>query len=236
MAKKNFIVHRYRSWRKTWNQNLDSPLKRFFAHLDAVFIDHSFFRIWFQNFHQVAEGVYRSNQPSPRQIRKLHRMGIRTIVNLRGASEFGSYALERETCKELGIKLIDLRMYSRRMPSVESVLEAQKVFANLEKPVLLHCKAGSDRAGLGSALYSLLIDGQPIEVAQKQLSFKYLHIKAAKTGRLDHFFESYRRFNVQTPTPFLDWLQNHYDQEHELQTFHANGLANTLIDRILNRE
>ena len=236
MAKKNFFVRSYRNWRKTWNQNLDTPLRRFYAHLDAFFVDHSFFRIWFHNFDQVTDGVYRSNQPSPRQIRKLHRKGIKTIVNLRGPSDFGSYALERETCRELGIKLVDFRMYSRRMPSVESVLAAQEIFTNLEKPVLLHCKAGSDRAGLGSALYRLLIEEQPIETAQQQLSFKYLHVKAAKTGRLDHFLECYRQFNERTPMPFLDWLQHHYDKDKELRNFHVNGLANTLIDRILNRE
>ena len=52
---------------------------------------------------------------------------------------------------------------------------------------MMHCKSGADRAGLMAALY-LLIAKQPAREAVKQLTWKYGHVKQAKTGVLDAFF------------------------------------------------
>ena len=84
---------------------------------DVNLVDHAVLRRFWTNRGTVAEGVYRSNQPSPRMIARLADEGIRTIVNLRGPSHFGSYALEREACERHGITLIDFRLYSAACPA-----------------------------------------------------------------------------------------------------------------------
>ena len=51
----------------------------------------------------------------------------------------------------------------------------------------------------------------PVDEAKKQLSFKYLHLKYAKTGILDAFFDTYLKENKKQD--FLNWVKNDYDPE-----------------------
>lgn len=231
-----FWAPAYKSWRASWGDKLASPWVRLWAHLDMDWVDHGVLRVGFSNYHRLANQVYRSNQPSPRQLRRWARQGLKTVVNFRGVSTFGSYHLEKETCQKLGIKLIDFRLYSRRLPKREEIHALRDVLLNLEEPALLHCKSGADRAGLGSALYLLLVKEAPVEEAQKQLSFRFLHIKYAKTGLLDHFLEDYRKFNAKQPTPFIEWVDHYYDREALGREFMSRGWANAVVDGVLNRE
>lgn len=231
-----FWAPAYKRWRASWGKKLASPWVRIWAHLDMDWVDHGVLRFGFSNVHQLATDVYRSNQPSPRQMRGWAKRGIKTVVNLRGENNFGSYHLEKEVCEQLGLELIDFKLYSRRLPKREEIHAAREIFLNLEKPALLHCKSGADRAGLGSALYLMLVENVPVEEAQKQLSWRFLHIKHAKTGLLDHFLDSYRRFNAEQPTAFLEWVDHHYDRDRLAREFHSRGWANAIVDGLLNRE
>ena len=56
----------------------------------------------------------------------------------------------------------------------------------------MHCKSGSDEPVLGSALYFLLVLNTPVEIAQKQLSFKFLHLGGWTAGILDFMLMEYR--------------------------------------------
>ena len=84
-------------------------------------VDHGIIRRFWRNRATLDRGVNRSNQPSPRLLRMLAQEGVRTIVNLRGANGFGTYALERETCAAVGIDLINFRLGSRRLPTIEEL-------------------------------------------------------------------------------------------------------------------
>ena len=54
----------------------------------------------------------------------------------------------------------------------------------------MHCKSGADRVGIASSLYLIYKHKYNVLDASKQLSFKHLHIKYAKTGILDYLFET----------------------------------------------
>ena len=128
------------------------------ARKEMVWGDHGFLRARFSNLHQISEEMWRANQPSPRQIRDhSERRGIKTIINLRGASTRGYYLLEKEACKELQIELVDYQVFSRDTPTREAVLGTRSLFAELQYPALMHCKSGADRAGLMSVLYLLCL-------------------------------------------------------------------------------
>lgn len=232
----SFLKRRYIALQESWSDGIDSPLKRLLAHIDAYLGDHAFFRVCWHNLHQLDELGWRSNQPTPARLKKLKSRGITTVVNLRGPSRWGSYALEKEACERLGLNLINHRMYSRAMPKVEDVLATKQLFDSLTGPTLFHCKSGADRAGICSALYVLLKQQGSVEQAQQQLSFKYLHIKHSKTGRLDYFLDAYRRFNQQRPTPFMEWLEHHYDRDTLTQEFHSGKWYDWLVDKVLRRE
>ncbi|TJY64680.1 protein tyrosine phosphatase [Sinimarinibacterium sp. CAU 1509] len=219
-------------WRTAWLNRL----ARLSAYLSMLLTDHGVVRLLYDNRGVLAPGVERSNQPAPWQIRQAAARGIRTVINLRGENRFGSYTLERAACARHNIRLVNFTIRSRRMPTREEIHGAARLFATIDQPFLMHCKAGADRAGLMSALYVLLAQQGPVEQAMQQLSLRYGHIRQAKTGILDYFFEAYRRDNARTPMPFLTWVDHHYDGTALTRQFRAKWWASWITDRLLRRE
>lgn len=232
--------HAYRAFRGGVSRRLPQwasrPLNRALDHFDLLFVDHGIFRSVYANRHEIAPGVWRSSQPSPRHIAWFARRGVRTIINLRGARDCGSYRLQAEACRKHGITLIDFPLKSRAVPSREVVLQAEELLRTVEYPILIHCKSGADRAGLMSALVMLLREGKPVKKAMKQLSLRYGHIRQSETGILDHFFEHYRAHSRTRPTPFIEWLEKFYDPRAVKKEFRSSGWANLLVNRALQRE
>ncbi len=211
------------------------------AQREMTWGDHGFLRAHFRNLHQISPEMWRSNQPSPRQIAEHAReRGIRTIINLRGPSTQGYYLLEQEACAANGIELVDFQVFSRDPPTREAIFAAKELFERIEYPALMHCKSGADRAGVMSVLYKLLRERTSFEEAAEQLSGKYLHIRHGKTGVLDAFLESYARYNAGRPAgqwkPFLDWVAEDYDRPAVKEAF-ARTLGKGLqLDVLLRRE
>jgi uncharacterized protein (TIGR01244 family) len=203
--------------------------------LELIFKDHGFLRLCWHNQHQIADHVWRSNQPGPGRIAKLGEQGIKTIINLRGPRDDGGWQLESEACKKAGITLLDFTARSRAAPSKDMLHDARALFAAAEKPLLMHCKSGADRAGLMAALYMLVAEQQPASIAMQQLAWKYGHVKAAKTGLLDAFFAAYLPYE-QDGMPFYEWIDTIYDPDDLAQRFTAQGWAVRLTDTILRRE
>jgi protein tyrosine phosphatase (PTP) superfamily phosphohydrolase (DUF442 family) len=216
-----------------WARRLFGPAA---SHLDMLFIDHGIFRLVYLNRHRLGEKAWRSAQPTPHQIRVLARQGLRTIINLRGARLCGSYWLQKSTCEQKGIALIDFHIRSRAAPTREQVRAAVELFDRVEYPMLLHCKSGADRAGLMSVLFRFLEEGVPLEVAKGELSLRYGHFRQADTGILDYFFERYIEDNRRRPMPFLEWVDTVYDPADLERSFRSRTWANSLIDQALRRE
>jgi protein tyrosine/serine phosphatase len=219
----------------------DPPLtrwRRLLAWLHMLFVDHAMFRFFFNTRSRVADDCYRSSHPMPYQLRAAARAGVRSVLSLRGNEQhIGSNVLERETCRELGLVLANQPIGSRDPPERAQLLRIKQLFDELPRPLLLHCKSGADRAGLVSALYLLLEKGQTPESAMRQLSFwRYGHVRQAKTGVLDHFFETYCDYYRAHGTGFMDWVEHCYDREAVRASFHSSWWANKLVDGVLRRE
>ncbi len=222
-------------------QDLSTRLGRLRAWLSMHLVDHGFVRAVYNNFHDLGGGMYRLSQPSPAQIRAYHReLGIRTIVNLRGDHGYGSYAMEVETCRELGITLVDHRMYSRQPPTVQVLDQTQALFDSIAYPALMHCKSGADRAGLGSALYRHFRLGVPVAEAVRELNWRYGHFNFGKTAVLDYFFQRYLDESAVEPMSFIDWVHTRYDKlalHADFQRLRKeNGLGDWFLDKVLHRE
>lgn len=217
-----------------WVRRSFSPiLERF----DLYGVDHGIFRSIYSNAHQVTPCLWRSSQPAPYQIQRWARKGIRTVVNLRGERDCGSYRLEAAACARHGVKLIDFTLLrSRTPPSKEAVRLAKELLEKIAYPALIHCKSGADRVGLLSGLYLVFQEGLPVEQAMRQLDIRYGHIKQAHTGVLDRFFEQYSAYNSITPIPFLDWVETVHDPVELKQSFRARSWAVVAVDWILQRE
>jgi hypothetical protein len=85
-------------------------------------------------------------------------------------------------------------------------------------------------------LYLIFEEGMSVAQAKDQLSLLYGHIRQAKTGILDVFFERFLAYNAHTPTDFLIWVDTVYDSEALEREFHASWWGNVVVDRLLHRE
>lgn len=206
------------------------------AWLDALFVDHAVLRLIWTNFAVVEPGVlYRSNHPTPGNLRAFEKkFGIRSLINLRGRTHSGSDALSREAADKLGLDFYDMAFESRGAPHKDRILRYADILGNMRAPALIHCKSGADRAGLASGLFVLIKDGT-VAQALTQLSLRFGHIKQAKTGILDAFFDLYRQTG-EGKKPFLDWVREDYDEAGLRAAFRAGKVAEFINTALLHRE
>jgi protein tyrosine/serine phosphatase len=235
------LESRYRRMRRSISDDGAPWLVRsadyLFDRFDLAIIDHGVFRFIYANRHKVSDKAWRSSQPSPSDIAYFARRGVRTIVNLRGDRDCGSYRLERAACLRHGIELVDFkRARARAAPDRALFHDAKALFERIEYPMAMHCKSGADRAGLMTALYLIFQEGRPVEEARRALSLRYGHIRQAQTGILDAVFETYLAHNKIAPIGFLDWIDNHYDPELLTRNFRTRRWGNIVVDGILRRE
>jgi len=180
--------------------------------------------------------MYRENQPSPERIALLAAEGIKTILNLRGPSPKGFYWLEKEACEKHGITLINFRVYSRDVHTVEKIQAARDVFESLEYPAVMHCKSGADRTGFMGVLYRHFHMGDSIKDAlRRELTLKKLHVRQGKTGMLDFFFEDYLRYAENHDMSFMEWVETVYEPADVKARFMEQWSGNPITE-ILKRE
>ena len=216
--------------------NLNNPKDRKQAWREAIWGDHGFLRMHIRNRHDLGGGMFRENQPNPKRVAVWAEEGIKTVINLRGQSPKGFYLLEREACERHGLELYNFRMFSRDTHTIYKLRAVQELFETITYPAVLHCKSGADRAGIMSVLYRHFKMGDSIEIAIKQLSFRYGHIKSGKTGMLDFFFEDYLAYNATNPIGFMDWVEKIYDPVDVKTRFKSGKVGSLVSENILGRE
>ncbi|HMN37362.1 MAG TPA: sulfur transferase domain-containing protein [Hyphomicrobium sp.] len=206
------------------------------CYFEMLILDYGIARVLYNNRHRISHEAWRSAQPAPHQIRHAARIGVKTVINLRGDQSFGTIWLEERACRQNGLTLVNFKLRSRAAPSRQELHAIRDMLGAIEYPVLIHCKSGADRAGLMSALYRHVREGVPIEQAKKELSLRYGHIRQADTGVLDHFFERYLADNARQPMEFWEWVGTRYDENDVNRSFKAKPIANRLVNTILARE
>lgn len=157
------------------------------AHAATIYVTNNFATV-------VGGEVYRSGQPSPDLLESYRdTYGIRTVINLRGASEEDWYIAERQAARQLGLFHVDFRMSADRRLSVQEAEALIALMKNSPKPILIHCRAGSDRTGLASALYMAAIEKAGEAIAEAHLSIRYGHFAIpylSEAYPMDQTFES----------------------------------------------
>ncbi len=216
--------------------DLRSRRGRALAWLDSLLVDHALLRLVWTNFAAVVPGrLYRGNHPTPGRLAALtRRLGLKTIVNLRGRNKGGSDALSRDMAARLGLDLIDAPLRSRRAPDKAGMLHLINALQQMREPAFIHCKSGADRAGLAAAIY-LLLQGARVAEARQQLSWRHGHIARAETGALGEFLAAYAR-DAEGRIPFADWVRDEYDPAALDRAHRAGGVAGFVNDRVLRRE
>lgn len=201
-----------------YGSDISTPEARRAAWWHFVLIDHAFLRGFWTNLAEIAPGVWRANQPSPaRFVDYKHRLGLKSVLNLRGTPDQGFYLFEREACRILDLKLHDIAFSARRAPPKAQLIKLMDMLPELQKPVLIHCKSGADRTGLVSAVYLMEMEGKSLEEAKKQLSFRFLHLKRTHTGIMDEILELYGA--EARGRSFRQWVEEDYDPDRTTEAF-----------------
>jgi tyrosine-protein phosphatase SIW14 len=109
------------------------------------------------NFHEVNSNVYRGAQPTPDGFKSLSRLGIKTIIDLRGSEH--SEAEEEKIVEANGMRYVSIPMKGMTTPSDEQITSALALLNDeTASPVFVHCKRGADRTGAAVACYRIQHD------------------------------------------------------------------------------
>jgi protein tyrosine/serine phosphatase len=221
--------------------NLDTTQGYMFAWLNAFFVEHNFTNFIRRNFHKISDQAYRSSQPTMGQLETIvKKYGIKTVLNLKGENRNNGYfLLEERKCQDLGVALVSAKIFSRSFPDYNRLKDIKEKLESIEYPVLIHCKAGADRAGIVSTLYQHFIEKKPIEETDQLSFWPYGHVRYSKAGKSDFFFEEYVRYNRENPDKQLDlltWNRDVFDREDAEKNFVMHPWADFIYDYILRRE
>jgi len=146
------------------------------------------------NFHPITPGeAYRSAQLDRDELEYyIKKYNIKGILNLRGKSPEAVWYLEETiVSSEQNVKHYDIALSASKEPTREEARELIEIFKSAPRPLLIHCNAGADRAGLVAAMWKVFVDKQPKAEARKQLSIFYGHVPIGKTIAMDRFFQSW---------------------------------------------
>ncbi|MCL3880756.1 tyrosine-protein phosphatase [Marivita sp. GX14005] len=210
-----------RRLRRSFGKDITDPAQRRWSRFHYHVFDHAFLRTFWTNFFQIAPGVYRSNQPTHARFARYKAMGIHTVVNLRGEDKYAHYLFEKETCEALGLTLLNAKLWARNAASRKRIVHVIDTLRQADKPLVFHCKSGADRAGFVAAMYLMVFENQPVEVARKQLSLKYIHLDFTATGVQDYILKVYAARNARAPIGFEEWIRTEYDAKAIQAAFEA---------------
>jgi len=106
------------------------------------------------NAGKISEALLRGAQPSPQGLVELKKLGVTTIVDLRGNR--GPVARERAQAESLGMRFIDIPVSGWSPPANAQVAEFLKLFQqDPTQKVFVHCYFGRDRTGVMVAAYRM---------------------------------------------------------------------------------
>jgi tyrosine-protein phosphatase SIW14 len=125
------------------------------------------------NAGKISETLLRGAQPSPKGLVELKKLGVTTIVDLRGNR--GPVAKERAQAESLGMRFIDIPVDGWSAPANAQVAEFLKLFQqDPTQKIFVHCYFGSDRTGVMVAAYRMSRQNwTPDQAVEEMYSFGF---------------------------------------------------------------
>lgn len=145
------------------------------------------------NFATVNANFYRGGQPSEAGVKELARIGVKTIINLRGADK--SSDKEKLWAQNAGIKFVAVNLsnwFKPKNADIEAVI--REIDANPNQPVFVHCKRGADRTGTVVAVYRISHDGWTAKQANAEAA--HYHFGWWQFRMKDYIEDYYEQFLV----------------------------------------
>ena len=147
-----------------------------------------------KNFGKVNENYYRGSQPVGGQLAELKRLGIKTVIDLRGDR---LHEAERQA-RAQGLSYFNIPLTTKRAATVEQTAYFLKLVNDPANwPVYVHCKGGRHRTGEMTALYRITNDGWTADEAYREMKKydfedSFFYPKSLKK----YVFEFYKRFSA----------------------------------------
>jgi protein tyrosine/serine phosphatase len=155
--------------------------------------------------------IFRSAQLKNKDFRKLiEDKNIKVVLNLRGVRNDSWYYSELATTEEMNIEYYSYGFSDDNLPSKKLFLDILDLFDYVrdnDLPLLIHCKAGADRAGMMSAIIQMYLYGFEYKDAVKSLSWRYGHIPNTKSP-LEKLLKEYSK--VEDKLGFREWITEFY--------------------------
>lgn len=107
--------------------------------------------------YRIDEHVYRGKQPNSAEFLELAKMGIHTVLDLRGGMIHKPH--ERRLAEAAGMQYISVRLSGIFAPKDRQIAEILTVLDNPARwPVFVHCRRGDNRLGMAIACYRMAHD------------------------------------------------------------------------------
>lgn len=172
------------------------------------------------NIHTVLKGeVYRSAElPKKELIKMVKQKQIKTIINLRNAHPKETwYEDEATIAKANGIHLYNVSLPAFDLPTRSQLIYLVDILNKAKPPILIHCRHGSDRTGLASAMVLILKNDSSIDDIEKQTSWRYLALSPHSVGKL--VLPKYAKWlnsqhKLSTAKNFYTWLNTVYKKSN----------------------
>lgn len=178
------------------------------------------------NFHAtVPNEWYRGAQMSENQlVLRIHENGIRSVLRLVGTKDGNTPGYEADVAatETTGVELFVTSMPTSRLPYRSELIEVFKALDRIHadaslRPVLVHCRHGSDRTGLVSAIWLHDYRDVPLAEARRQLAFfPYMHFAPGHMDTMGAFLNRFQAYADEHPGARIqDWVRDHYWEERE---------------------
>jgi protein tyrosine/serine phosphatase len=119
-----------------------------------------------ENFGKVNENYYRGSQPDAEGFRRLKKLGVKTVIDLRKDSE----PEEPAQVRAAGMQYFNIPLKASRPATEEQTAYFLKLVNDPGNwPVFVHCKGGRHRTGALTAIYRITHDGWTADQAYREM-------------------------------------------------------------------
>ena len=144
------------------------------------------------NAGKISDALMRGAQPSEQGLAELKKLGVTTVVDLRGNR--GPVMWERAEVEALGMRFVDIPVNGWSAPSNAQVAEFLKLFRDDPKQkIFVHCYFGQDRSGVMVAAY---------RIAQQNWTAEQAMAEMYSFGFHNHLYPSMKSYVRRFPATF----------------------------------
>lgn len=154
------------------------------------------------NFGKINDRLYRGAQPHETGLPELKKLGVTTIVDLRGEDPH-RIAREKKNAEALGMRFVSIPVSGWSPPTGAQIAQFLGIFReHPDEKVFVHCRLGDDRTGVFVAAYRMAFD--------KFLSDEALH---------EMYFFGFNGFWHPSMRAFVQEFPNRLSSDPSLQPF-----------------